>query len=271
MISAIRRHPAVAFFLLTFSISWLGAFLLVAPRLIRGESIPKFTGLMMFPVMLLGPFLSSLVLTRILDGPAGLRDFFRRTARWKLQPRLYAVFLVPPFFVLLVLFCLKAFVSPAFAPNRFFPGAGFGLLAGFFEEIGWTGFAFPKMSAGRKSWLLSAILLGILWGCWHIPVIDYLSAATPHGPAWFSFFLAFTAAMTAIRVFICWLYTRTQSVSVAQLMHAFSTASLVVLSPGGIPPSDEAFWYTLYGAALWFLIFLLLVTKRLTSVQTPLE
>lgn len=271
MTSPIRRHPAVAYFLLTFSISWLGAFLLVAPRLVRGESIPKFTGLMMFPVMLLGPFFAGLILTRFVDGPAGPRNLFRRIVRWQIEPRFYAVFFVPPLFVLSVLFCLKLFVSPAFAPNRFFQGAGFGLVAGFFEEIGWTGFVFPKMSAGRKNWVLVAILLGALWGCWHLPVIDYLGAATPHGTAWLPFFLAFTAAMTAIRVLICWLYARTQGVFVAQLMHAISTASLVVLSPAGISPSDEAFWYNIYAAALWFLVFLLLITKRLTSAQTPPE
>ena len=271
MISAIRRHPAVAYFLLTFSISWLGAFLLVFPRLIHGEPIPKFTGLMMFPVMLLGPFLASLILTRVIDGPSGLRDLFRRLWRWKVQPRFYAVFLIPPLFVLSVLFCLKSFLSPAFAPNRFFPGAGFGLVAGFFEEIGWTGFAFPKMSAGRKNWLLSAILLGVLWGCWHIPVIDYLGAATPHGSAWLPFFLAFTAAMTAIRVLIYWLYTRTESVLVAQLMHACSTASLVVFSPGGIAPTEEAFWYFVYAIILWILILFFVATNRFTSARTQRE
>ncbi|HWZ96643.1 MAG TPA: CPBP family intramembrane glutamic endopeptidase [Candidatus Dormibacteraeota bacterium] len=265
MRSSIRRYPAIAYFLLTFFVSWLGAFLLVTPRLLHHEPIPKFTGLMMFPVMLLGPSFSGIFLAWLFDGRAGLRNLFERMGLWKLPARYYTAFLIPPIFVVSVLFCLENLVSPAFAPNHFFPGAGFGVVAGFFEEIGWMGFAFPKMTAGRKSWLPPAILLGILWGCWHIPVIDYLGAATPHGSAWLPFFLAFTAAMTAIRALICWLYTRTQSVLLAQLLHAFSTASLVVFSPATVKPLQEAFWYFLYAATLWLLIFVFAISRRIST------
>src|SRR5262249_47341702 len=149
---------------------------------------------------------------------------------------------------------LKSTISPVFAPNHFFPGAGFGFIAGFFEEIGWMGFAFPKMIASRKSSLGPAILLGLLWGCWHIPVLDYLGTATPHGGSWPVFFFPFTAAMTAVRVLICWIYTHTGSVLLSQLMHAFSTASLVVLSPAAVSPRQEAFWYFFYAVALWLLV-----------------
>jgi membrane protease YdiL (CAAX protease family) len=265
------RRPAVAYFFLTFFISWLSAFLLVAPRLFRGESIPKFAGLMMFPLMLLGPSISGIFLTWRFDGGSGLRDFFSRLSPRRIPPRFLAALFIPPALVLSVLFVLSKAISAAYAPNRFFIGAGFGVVAGFFEELGWSGFVFPKMIASRIGWFPPAVLLGVLWGCWHIPVIDYLGAATPHGPAWFPFFLAFTGAMTAIRVLIGWLYIRTQSILLAQLMHAFSTASLVVFSPGGITPFQETFWYALYAGVLWLLIVLLLTTQLFISAQTPSE
>jgi hypothetical protein len=48
----VARHPAITYFALTFTVSWLGAFVLAAPHLLRGEAIPKFAGLMMFPAMM---------------------------------------------------------------------------------------------------------------------------------------------------------------------------------------------------------------------------
>jgi membrane protease YdiL (CAAX protease family) len=53
-------------------------------------------------------------------------------------------------------------VSPVYASNRFFMGILFGIPAGSLEEIGWMGYAFPKMRAA-SSGLASSILLGLLW------------------------------------------------------------------------------------------------------------
>ena len=267
-------RQAFVYFLATFAISWLGAFLLVARQLLHHQPIPKFTGLMMFPVMLLGPSACGIFLIWYFDGRAGVCNFFARLSPSKIRPRLLAALLIPPSLILLVLFALKTFVTPVYAPNRFFIGAGFGLVAGFFEELGWTGFALPRMFAASKNWFAPAILLGVIWGCWHIPVIDYLGTATPHGAAWLPFFLAFTAAMTAIRVLVAWLYAQTQSIVLAQLMHAFSTASLVVFSPAAASAQQEAFWYFIYAAALWLLFLVLKSTGRFgltasRSIQTP--
>lgn len=242
-----------AYFVLTFAISWLGALLVVAPKLLRGQSIPKFSGILMFPVMLLGPVISGILLARVVDGSSGLRDLFSRMRKIHVELQWYAALLIPPATILIVLLSLKTFVSPVFAPNRFLAGVSFGVVAGFFEEIGWMGFAFPKMARTANA-LGAAVALGILWGCWHIPVIDFLGTATPHGAYWLPYFLAFTAAMTAIRVLIGWIYSNTQSVALAQLMHASSTGSLVVLSPAGVTAREEALWYAIYAAALWLIV-----------------
>jgi membrane protease YdiL (CAAX protease family) len=236
-----------------------------APHLLRGEAIPKFAGLMMFPAMLLGPSAVGILLTRLVDGSSGLRDLFSRMRRVRVPARWYAALLIPPVLVLTVLTCMKTFISPIFAPNRFFIGIGFGFVAGFFEEIGWMGYAFPKMRRPDNA-LAPAILLGLLWGCWHIPVIDYLGTSTPHGDYWLPFFLVFTAAMTAMRVLIAWVHTHTKSVLLAQLLHACSTGSLVVFSPPRVSAAQESLWYAIYAAALWLLVALIATTfgKRLS-------
>jgi Type II CAAX prenyl endopeptidase Rce1-like len=92
---------------------------------------------------------------------------------------------------------------PVLCPNFFLMGILFGVPAGYLEEIGWMGYAFPKMRLQSNA-LAASILLGLLWSIWHLPVIDYLGTATPHGAYWLPFFLAFTSVMTATRVLICW-------------------------------------------------------------------
>lgn len=245
----VQRHAISSYFLLTFAISWLGAFLVASPHLLRHENLPQLTGILMFPAMLLGPSISSVVLTWSGDGNAGLRDLGARLIGWRVPVQWYLTLLIPPGLVLGVLLCLKTFASAEYAPNKFLLGILFGVPAGLLEEIGWTGYAFPKM-ASRLSALSASVFLGLLWGLWHLPVVNFLGAATPHGAYWLRFFLAFAAAMAAVRVLICWAYSNTNSVLIAQLIHMSSTGSLVIFSPP-VSPRQEVFWYGIYAVILW--------------------
>jgi uncharacterized protein len=249
----LQRNSVAAYFGLTFAVSWTGALLVAAPHLVRREPLPKLTGILMFPAMLLGPSVVGIVLTRHLDGPAGMRDLFSRMGRIRFPLRWYVALLIPPAMILVILSSLKAVVSPVYAPNRFLIGLAFAIPAGLLEEIGWMGFAFPKMRQ-KLSGLSAAVLLGLLWGIWHLPVIDFLGTTTPHGAYWFPFFAAFAAAMTAMRILIAWLYCNTGSVLLCQLMHVCSTGSLVIFSPVRVSAGQEALWYAVYAAALWLLV-----------------
>jgi|SRR5215469_11568151 len=133
-------------------------------------------------------------MTLFTRGRQGLRDLSAGIRRIRLPAAWYTVLLTPPALILARLFSLKTLSSPVFAPNKFWLGISFGCAAGFFEEIGWTGFAFPEMSA-KHSGVAAAIALGLLREFWHLPLVDYLGTATPHSPYWFRFFLAFAAAM----------------------------------------------------------------------------
>jgi len=251
-----QKHPASAYFLLTFAISWTAALLVAAPKLFQPAPLPKLTGILMFPAMLLGPSFSGIFLMCKLDGPDGLKNLFARMRRLRFPLRWYSALLIPPLTALTVLFCLKTLVSPIYAPNHFWLGVTFGLLAGFLEEIGWTGFAYPKLRQ-RFAVLPAAAILGLFWGLWHVPVIDFLGAASPHGKALPAFFAAFVAAMAALRVLIAWFYERIHSIAVAQLIHISSTGSLVVFSPPTVTPIQESLWYALYAVLLWVLALLL--------------
>ena len=247
------RHPVVTYFVLTFALSWIGALTVAAPHLIHREPLPKITGILMFPAMLLGPSFVGTLLTRIVDGKSGLRSLLSQVFRIRVSGPWYAALLIPPILVLGVLFVLERLVSSTFAPNRFWLGILFGFPAGFLEEIGWTGYAFPKMRS-QNDGLTPSILLGLLWSLWHLPVIDYLGTATPHGVYRLPFFFAFAVAMTAMRVLISWVYTNTSSVLLAQFMHVSSTGSLVLFSPSLVTAGQEVLWYSLYGIVLWIAV-----------------
>lgn len=258
----IRRHPAAVYFLLTFAISWGAAFCVAAPHLLRGEALPKLTGILMFPAMLLGPSVSGIVLTRIVDGKSAVQELFSRMFRWRVGAAWYLMLLFPPLLVLGVLTCLEHFVSPVYAANRFWLGILFGVPAGILEEIGWMGHAFPNMrhfpkkQGGNASAnnVFPGVLLGVLWALWHLPVVDFLGAASPHGAYLAAFFLSFALAMTAIRLMICWIYLNTGSVLMAQLMHISSTGALVIFSAPRVTAGQEAMWYGIYGGVLWVVV-----------------
>jgi len=160
---------------------------------------------------------------------------------------------LPPVTISAVLFGLNLIYPHQFTPNYFFVGIFFGIPAGLFEETGWSGFALPHLQQ-KLNVSKSALLLGLIWGLWHLPVIDFLGAASPHGRYLLPFLLAFIVAMAAIRTFICYIYNQTGSLLLAQLFHVISTGSLVVLGPSSITPAKECLWYLCYGIILWLLI-----------------
>lgn len=268
-LSFISRHQIAVYFVCTFAISWTGALAVAAPGWMRGHSLSKTTGLLMFPVMLLGPAVMGIALTRMVGGADALKDLFAQMRRVHVG-RWYAGLLIPPVLILLVLLALAACVSPVYTPNRFFVGISFGLAAGFLEEIGWTGFALRTLLA-RGSGFSATVLVGLGWGLWHLPVIDFLGTSWPHGSYLPAFFFAFVAAMTAIRVLIAWLYANTRSVLLAQLMHVSSTGSLVALSPPIATARQEAFWYCIYAGVLWVAVALVMFRSGLRSRDPALS
>jgi membrane protease YdiL (CAAX protease family) len=135
------------------------------------------------------------------------------------------------------------------------------------EELGWTGFLFPRLST-RYGALPASLGLGLLWGLWHAPVVDALGAAAPHGSELPYFFLSFILLLTALRVLIGWVYVHTGSVLLAQLLHASNTGSLVLFSPIAVSAADETSWYAAYTLLLWLVVGVIVLRHGLTG---PLE
>jgi len=137
-----------------------------------------------------------------------------------------------------VLFALSL-TSPVFLPGIFtsdnkatllLSGIAGGLTAGIFEELGWTGFAIPRLRQ-RHGVLGTGLIVGFLWGAWHFPLFSgssVTSAAVP--PALYLLVLLFSV-LPSFRVLMVWVYERTGSLLVAMLMHVSLTASTLILMP----------------------------------------
>jgi uncharacterized protein len=79
--------------------------------------------------------------------------------------------------------------------TMFFDGGGLA------EEGGWRGFAAPLLQS-RYSPLKAAIILGVLWGAWHIPVkIQQLLGGFSEFAIFYLDFTIFTVALTIIIVY----------------------------------------------------------------------
>jgi CAAX protease family protein len=271
ILAFLHLHPVTTYFSLVLLISYGSFLVVVGPKLLRGGTEQASDAeYILFPILDWGVLLTALVFTGILDGRLGLRNLFARMGCWRVQVRWYAVaLLLPPTLVLAILLAFRTVVSPIFTPKLFVLGIVFGL-PGIVEEVGWTGFVFPKMQV-KHSALASAIVLGLVWGLWHAPVVDYLGAAAPHGAYWLPFFLSFVAIVAAMRVLIVWVYSNTASLLLAQLMHVSMTASLVVFAPVKLSPVQETAWYWAYAAVLWIVVALVAARygKRLVRRPVP--
>ena len=262
-ITVVRRGPVVCFFVLAYALSGIALAVIGLPQLDNdsGQAAPT-SALVIFPVMVVGVGLLGVALTAATGGRPALRRLWSTWGR-PVQRGWFLVLLAPPLAILAVLGLLRELVSPKFTPQLFLFGIAAGLLAGFCEEFGWTGFAYPRMSS-RLGALRAALLLGLLWGLWHFPVADSLGAASPHDAYFPAFFAAFVAVLVALRVLIAWLYTNTGSLRMAQSLHASSTGFLVVLSAPAVSAGQEALWYAGYAAFLWLVVTVVVVVSGRT-------
>jgi uncharacterized protein len=259
----IERHPLLSYFALTFAISWGGFVLVVGPGGFPGTG-SQFDTLATFVVlaMLAGPSVAGLLLTGLVDGKAGLRELLSRLLRWRVGARWYAAaLLTAPILAAAVLFALSVsssiFTTDA-KTSLVLTSVVAGLIGGFFEELGWTGFAVPRMRL-RYGVLATGLVVGVLWGAWHLLQISWVSdsysAALPLAIFLALYFFCAVAQLTAYRVLMVWVYDRTNgSLLVATLMHASLTASTVFIFTPEATGLAFLSYILVLAAALWVVV-----------------
>jgi hypothetical protein len=92
------------------------------------------------------------------------------------------------------------------------------LTYGLGEEVGWRGFALPRMQRTRPA-ANAALLLGLLWAGWHLPAFLYRDTYTEMGLLGFPMF---AVSVVFASVVFAWLYNSTGgSLLLVILFHIF--------------------------------------------------
>jgi membrane protease YdiL (CAAX protease family) len=131
------------------------------------------------------------------------------------------------------------------------------LAYGLSEETGWRGFALPRLQRLHGP-LVGSLLLGPLWGLWHLPVFWWPGWRNP--PTFLNIIL-YVLMMTAFTIVITWVFNNTKgSVFMAMLLHgsnnAFWLGPLSLQFPVPIVTDSNVPAAVAYGAAALVIVAL---------------
>jgi len=205
----LKRHPLIFFFLLAYLFSWY-PWLLSLAHVTRGEG----------GLNPLGPLVAAILVAALSERWPGVRGVLKRLLVFRTGARWYAVVLLLPVLICIMaagLNVLAGAARPAGAhlavPGDLLPRFVFiFLFIGLGEETGWRGYALPRLLQ-RYSELRASLLLGVLWGIWHVPLLS-----TELKP---EFRLPFVIGILSASVLHTWVFRRSRgSVFLQMLFHS---------------------------------------------------
>ena len=266
----LRRHSLVIGILLMYLITW-------SVHLSNNGVLPFR---LPSPLNLLGGWgfgIAAILMTWITLGAAAVAALLKRFLMWRIGWRWYASLLIIPgtYLLGLGLHALVTGTAPDFAATRGYAAAGSAArllpvmgavfladVLGNGEEIGWRGYALPRLQA-RYSALFSALVVGLIWALWHIAV--YIRV---FNPVWFAWYIV---SVIAKSVLITWAYNGTRgSLLLATLYHAmWNTAGIFLPITANLSQADlGAYAYVVISeVAVAVLLTVLAGSRQLSRAQ----
>lgn len=171
----------VLYFVLAYAISWaIGIPLALEHQGLMAAILPNWAHYFVS----YGPLLSAVIVTLATEGKPGLKKLGERMTQWKVRPIWWVVALSPLVIgavaaLVLVLVTGKPISIADLGTVNFLPPLGLGALAlwlvtfGIGEEVGWRGYALPRLQKNRSA-LSATLILATLWALWHLPQFFYL-------------------------------------------------------------------------------------------------
>ena len=227
MSSWLKQNPLIAYFIITFAFSWTFYFSLLAVQFGWTDAEIPYS---IHYLASFGPTIAALVVTALTTGKDGLRELWRRILKWRVGWGYAAFAIFSPIGLFLVAMGIVRAVKGEWPDLRllgqanYLPYLGWGVLPiwlatfGFGEEIGWRGFALPRL---QKSMSVSraTLILALVWALWHAPAFFYLDTIENLGGL-----IIIPGFLTGIlfgAVLLTWLYNGTEgSILMVSTWHA---------------------------------------------------
>jgi membrane protease YdiL (CAAX protease family) len=265
------RASLLPFFALTYAIMWT-AFGTVAIAQLQPRSP---LAIILIHLGAYSPSLVALWLTHRRLGGAGVRALIASLFKWQVPARYYvfAIAFYPTIkLTAALLHNLATGAWPRFGADPWYlvPVAiAFSTPFQAGEEIGWRGYALPRLT-GRFGLGRASLLLGVIWGAWHLPQF-FIRGGDSYGQS----FVVYVLQVIALSVVMAWLYARSGgSLLLVMLLHA-AVNNFKDVVPSAIPGAANTFtvsaslvgWFTL--TLLWICAAYCLRDMRLTVETTP--
>jgi uncharacterized protein len=258
------------FFLLTYLMSWSLWSVVAALSPAAASQFPILTATSgaLYLLGVFAPALVALALTDLENGRAAAVALLRRiiqppvAVRWYLFAVSYLLIIK---LTVALLLRLATGAWPAFGQETAYLmviAIPFSTPVQAGEEIGWRGYALPRLST-RVGLPTASIIVGIVWACWHLPFF-FISGNDKSGQS----FVVYLLGVTALSIAMAWVYWRTNSsLLVTMLMHAAINNTKDIV-PSAVSDATNAFslrsspvaWLTV--AVLWVCAIYFLVRMR---------
>ncbi len=228
-----NKKNLIIFFILSFALMIITVIIQIGVRnLIDNYFVDMFFAILAITT----PTISAVIISGINDGLQGIKNLFAGFRIWKVSffwyfagllfiiaPLIFALFYLlfggeapgPATNYTIALFLLDLFISLISGPLN--------------EEAGWRGYALPRLQS-RFSALTSSVILGILWGFWHLPLY-LVEVRLP--------FYIFIFLNIVLSILITWGYNNTNgSLVIAVLFHfCFNFVGTYIAGKLGLLPT----------------------------------
>lgn len=252
-----------SYFVMALALTWsvFGLIVLAA----RGVTATSLSTNALLSIATLGPALAAITISARESGWVGVRALLAQAGRWRVRPLWYGVAVLLPALVMLLSFLLWRLLggpqlpAPSAATWLSVPILALALtIPGLFEEIGWRGYAFPRLQS-RSNALTASLILGLFhalfhWPLWLVPGLGFDTLPFP-------FYVLLTVGVSILSG---WLYNSTKgSVLIVALLHGAINATP---APWGaalqlLPAGTEVLNIQLPVAIVIFLFGLIVVLK----------